>query len=217
MKRLIVAIVMLTAVVGSRAGLERDLGDRLSYVRIENLDTDYELMKKALTQASAIIDLRYAKAGPGSAKQLEYLLGRQETRPVRLRVYLVNSDTSPLLLAIAGKPRPRQLTVGPASPGVTVDIPVQTSGDDQRRAYAALAEGTAWEKLVNSNTEKRRFDEAALTRSHANGVAGTLGNTQDEARDEDGAAKAEEKEATPMDFVLQRAIQIHRALPTQPK
>ena len=208
----IAALALLLALTIAHAGaaLTHAIPPGLAYVRVGELPQDAEAIAAALASGAVVLDLRYAKGNAAAADALDAALAETARRSKALRLILLNSDTAPELRKAALRPRPRQLTVAPRSEDLPADITVNVSAADERAAYEALAAGTPLDKLINNTSEKRRFDEAALTRSHANG---STPSTDDEA-EEDGDEEPEEKEAEKpvVDVVLQRAVQLQRTL-----
>ena len=140
------------------------------------------------------------------AQKLAAALAETSQRSKALRVILLNGETAPELVQAATAPLPRQLTVGRKADSAAADILVNVNPDDERRAFDALTSGTSIEKLVSNNAEKRRFDEAALTRSHANGTPRSQPEEEPAADDKAAAEKP------PTDVALLRAVQLHRTL-----
>jgi hypothetical protein len=79
----------------------------------------------------------------------------------------------------------------------------------EQRAYAALENGTPLEALITQPMDKPRNDEAMLAREHLSDTA--LGDAAESARS-DRVAPAKPGPPAPFDPVLQRAVQLHRAL-----
>ncbi|MDR0901819.1 MAG: hypothetical protein LBM92_03510 [Opitutaceae bacterium] len=188
-----------------------DLGQGLCYLRVENPGTDFAALQSALSQpAPLVIDLRAAGARPADFPS------RPGTRPgpagaaAPLRILLVNPGTPAGLLRAFALPAPGWLVLGPAAPGLAVDAAVDTPLEADRRAVAALIAGAPPETLFSRPPEKKRYDEAALVRDYASqpaeapGPSGPGGN--------DNTEPAAPAEAPPVDAVLQRARDIHRAL-----
>ncbi|OAM89928.1 hypothetical protein AW736_11500 [Termitidicoccus mucosus] len=197
-----------------------DLGEGLRYLRINNIDTDGAALQAALSQpAPLVIDLR-AAAAPRDGGVAGFA-GRTAHDPAPLRLLLVNAGTPAGLLRAFALPAPGWLTLGPATPGLAVDIAVSASVEADRRAVAALAAGTPPEKLLNRQPEKNRYDEAALIRDYTNqpaeapAPAGHTSNDGTESAPPGASAAqpdADAAESPPADAVLQRARDIHRAL-----
>lgn len=200
-------------------GAPVDLGHGLVYFRIADLTKEDADVQTALTKSSVVIDFRNATCSPEAAAALNLKLEQAPPGPNGIRLLLINPESSAVLVEAVSHAHPRELTLGPRTPALAPDIAVSTSVDEDRRAYDALVAGAAIDKLISSNPEKRRFDEAVLARNHANGAA----SNDAEPEPEDAASTAEptpapspEKKdpapALPHDLVLGRAVQIHRAL-----
>ncbi|MDR2676175.1 MAG: hypothetical protein LBC18_15260 [Opitutaceae bacterium] len=219
------------------------LGGGLRYLRVNNLDADGAALRSALSQpAPLVIDLRGAAprdgAGDSGALRAAVLAATRPARPdatagaahpagPALRFLLVNADTPAGLFRAFALPAPGWLVLGPAAPGLTVDVAVSASVEADRRAVAALAAGTPPEKLLNRQPKKNRYDEVALIRDYTNqpaeapAPAGRTGSNGAESAppaaaatepDAGAADDAGAAEAPPADAVLQRARDIHRAL-----
>ncbi len=192
-----------------------DLGQGLRYLRIENSDTNFAALQAALAEsAPLVIDLRAARPPSGSggsrppSAALRAGVRQSPAAAAPLRLLLVNSDTPPALLRAFALPAPGWLVLGPAVPGLAVDITVAASPDADRRAAAALAAGAPPASLLNRQPAKTRYDEAALLRDYTDQpppeISGTDGGGSD--------AQAGSEPLPPADAVLQRAQDIHRAL-----
>jgi hypothetical protein len=162
-----------------------------------------------------VLDLRFVSSDPEAAAPLAGWL-RNRARPQAPVLVLVNRETSSAVLALLAPARlpAGAVSVGLATPGFTPDItlPVEPAAD--HTAYEALEHGQSIDELINPRIDKVRHDEAAMARERAAGVVPA------EADDTSGA-EAEEKSppamppatpATPVDHVLQRAVQLQHAL-----
>jgi hypothetical protein len=210
-----------------------DLGQGLRYLRSNNIDTDCSALRSALSQpAPLVIDLRgtVAPDAAAGATVAPRPASTAITRPGQsdptaaapsLRIILVNAGTPAGLLRAFALPASGWLVLGPATPGLTVDIAVSASVEADRRAVAALAAGVPPEKLLDRQPKKNRYDEAALIRDYthqpaeAPAPAGRTSNNGTESTPPAAPAAqpdADAAEAPPADAVLQRARDIHRAL-----
>lgn len=188
------------------------LGPNLSYLRVHTLPGDQgALATAAAGTGTLLVDLRFAAADAESANIfLGWLKSRaRASAPV---LALLNAETSPALLALfhEGRLPAGVITLGPASPGLALDVPIETTIAADRAGYDALEHGTALEELVNPKVEKVRHDEAAMARERAAGANAT-------ETDDTSMPEAEEKPAAavpvrPVDQVLQRAVQLQHAL-----
>jgi hypothetical protein len=103
------------------------------------------------------------------------------------------------------------ITIGRASADTTPDITIESTGDEERRAYAALEHSSSIESLITENADKPRNDEATIMRARADPNGG-----QTDTSSPDGVTPAGKKAEPPppllIDHALQRAVQLHRAL-----
>ena len=215
----LVALTLTLGAISSAATIEHDLGSNLHYLRATTLSRqDLTNIANALKNFPALVlDLRSNSTAdePAAAELLEVI--RQNTPPVHCtRLILLNGFTSPAIITSATQPITGVITLSPVSAALTSDVPVTITNEADQAAYTALSNGTALEKLLNANPEKTRYDEASLVRDHANGInRAKVEEPEPESPESEPptaqeAAKAET--ATPSDLVLQRAVQIHRAL-----
>jgi hypothetical protein len=198
-----------------------DLGRGLTYVRLQQLPDDGAMLATVWKAPALIIDLRHPIGATGQTIPAD-LSSRPRTAPLFI---LVGPDTPAALLAALRDHAPALITIGLAAPGLTPDITLALSPEADRRAYDALTAGAAAESLISENLAKRRFDEAALARDRDNGVAedeepgpnGADPNTALPAAEPPPAPAGVHPTTTaperPLkDIVLQRAVQLHRAL-----
>jgi hypothetical protein len=216
--RLSLLTLLLASVLPlSAAIVTHDLGSGLAYVRASDLSAELTEIETALgNKAAVILDARAATATDGEAVGFRDLLAKASAKP-GVRMVLISERTSPALLGTLTRLPPGVVTLGPNTPKIAPDIIVTTSPEDDRKAYDALLAGTSFEKLINENLEKRRYDEATLVREHANGGSRTDPRAEEDA---DAVADPTDSPATPkaaeppplVDGVLRRAVQLHRAL-----
>lgn len=182
----------------SAAPSTHDLGEGLSYIRIESLLTD---LPAAPTPKAVVLDLRYTAGDESAANALIAWLQARAGRPT---LVLVNPDTAASLRPALSANRlpPGTLTIGRAEAEFTPDIMVAISADADRAAWASLRAGTEPATLIADNLDKVRNDEAAIVRRHQN-------NRSDET---ESAADPPAPASGPPDRVLQRAVQLHRGL-----
>ena len=191
------------------------LGPNLSYLRVHTLPGDQgTLAAAAAGNGTLLLDLRFAASDPESANIfLGWLKSRaRASAPV---LTLLNAETSPALLALfhEGRLPAGVVTLGPISPGLALDVPVETTIAADRAAYDALEHGTALEELVNPKIDKVRHDEAAMARERAAGVAAAeTDDTSTPDAEEKPASGTSAAPARPLDQVLQRAVQLQHAL-----
>lgn len=189
--------------------ITRDLGENLYYFRARVLPRD--LPPAELKEKSVILDLRYALAENDATTALQTWL--ESTATVKTPVFvLINADTAPAIREFldARRSHPGLVTIGQAIPGFEPDIAVDSSSDEERRAYDALTPETRIEALITENADKPRIDEASIMRARA--------DAQDEpveANPLDRLTPTEKKTDSPpppIDRTLQRAVHLHRAL-----
>ncbi len=209
--RICTALLFLVTSTWAQAALKADLGKDLQYLRVTAPSEDAAAVQALDPAQSAVVDLRFLTADAPAMEAIARTLATTLPRPGTVRVLLVNTETAPALRE-ALKPAPRQLVLGPAREGLRVDVAVKAEEKEERRAFEALPAGTAAEKLISNNAEKRRFDEAALMRTH-NGEGALPDPSEDaQAPSSDQKTEAAPAEPPPFDAVLQRAVQLHRAL-----
>lgn len=211
---------LFLAIAPLRAMSPPELAPGLAYFRITDLTKDAADVITALGKDSVVLDLRCALGSPEAAAALGQRLEKPHPGGHGVWLILINPSSAADIVDVVSRPHPHQLTVGPRTPALAPDIAVSTSAEEDRRAYDALASGTPLEKLISSNPEKKRFDEAALARTRAKAAA----DSERDAEDADSpeladtpAHPATEKApapppAIPHDLVLERAAQIYRAL-----
>lgn len=173
---------------------------------------------------SAILDLR-APMDDAALVPLLAAIAPGSNNAQRVVLVLMSPDT-PLGVRKHIALLPRCITVGRSEPGLKTDITVTTTAEADQSAIEALATGTAPEKLLVENADKRRFDEASLIREHSGepdplAVAPTLPNENVTGKSADPAAPSSSEPAAsapkpdapaPVDAVLQRALHLYRGL-----
>ena len=187
------------------APIERDLGLGLLYFRAHALPADLPT-DESVRRRPCVLDLRYARGDSAAALALTAWL-RFHASP-RMPVFLLaNAATSPELLSPLASPGavPGLIILGPAETGFEPDIALPVPPGTGRRAYDALETGTPIDALVTEKLDKPRDDEALLVREHLSDSA--LGDG-----DPDPAAAEPPVRKPLVDAVLQRAVQLHRAL-----
>ena len=198
-----------------------DLGQNLTYLRIRRLPDDLAALNAAWGKPALILDLRHTLSEGG--KNLD------DTLPVRPSpaplFVLVGPDTPADVFAALRKRTPALITLGLPAPGLTPDIALAVRAEDDRRAYDALDAGGSIESLISEKFTGKRFDEAALVHERARDGGEAAGTPADANASPDTrtqvASPANPAEvhaapiapqADPKDVVLQRAVQLHRAL-----
>jgi len=220
----IVFLFFLAASTAANAALEKDLGQALAYLRVTDADADTALVVDTIAHRPALVlDLRSLSTDVAFAGAVQTALAKPPA-PHAIRVVLINSTTTPALVAAITDSLASVITIGPRSPAITPDIAVSISDDADRRAFAALATGTPLEKLINDSHEKARYDEARLVQDHANGVSPADSALPADAEDDSVTNEPAHEEKKPLDaakktapapmidLVLERAVQLHRSM-----
>lgn len=204
-----------------KAAATRDLGQGLFYFRVTNLSGQLADLRAALAKHSAlVVDLRGVNAGVSTSQALRSALVPVSDKLKVARFVLINAATSssvPFALG-GGLPDnsiPGVVIIAPESGVLAADVNAPCSADEDKRACEAIANGTPLEKLIDFRPVKQRYDEAVLVREHA-------GEPPDESEAEPAKTDGETtdakdaKKSAPnlplIDYVLQAAVQTHRAL-----
>jgi hypothetical protein len=199
-------LAALAPCAGRAAPLERDLGQGLAYFRIHSIPTDLPAGESAHGRP-CVVDVRYVRGDrSASAALLSWLKAHAGPKsPVFL---LANPGTAPVLLVpLNSAGAVTDLVVlGPAARDFEPDISVPVAPSAERRAYDALEKGASIDSLVTERVEKPRNDEERLDQEHLSDSA-----AQDQAADS-GQPAAPPAAPALIDPVLQRAVQLHRAL-----
>ena len=215
MKRLFVYCFLLLAPTGIAfaAPLSRDLGQGLAYFRVHQLPADLPTDESARRQP-CVLDLRYvsgdAEAGAALAAWLRFHAIAHA--PVFV---LANPDTSSALLtAIPPHGSGTSVVVlGAAGAGFTPDIALKISPDAERYAYDALEHDVAIDSLITEKPDKPRNDEAQLAKERQPDATAGEDSTAAAAPAARVNNPIKPKPQPPqIDVVLQRAVQLHRAL-----
>ena len=187
-----------------------DLGQNLTYLRLRSLPADAPALTAAWLAPALVVDLRYP-AVEGSPAIPAGLPSRPRHAPLFV---LVGPGTPADALAALRAAAPAQITLGLPAPGVTPDLVLAVDPAADRRAYDALEAGAGLDALINVKIAKERFDEAALAREHEQDQAGNPPPDLPPAAPAAPAAPATAPAPPPppVDVVLQRAVQLHRAL-----
>jgi hypothetical protein len=192
------------------APVNRELGDGLLYFRAEIVPRD--LPPADVKAGPLILDLRYALADTDASTALNTWLKLRAT-PATPVFLLVNPDTAPGLrdLLMNGPLRDSVITLGRATEDLKPDIEIETSSDDERRAYDGLEQTSSIESLLVENADKPRVDEASIMRARDE-AGDELFDADPLDRISPTETKSETKSAPPTDRALQRAVHLHRAL-----
>lgn len=196
----------------------------LAYERVRTLPASSAI---ELPRTAVVIDLRGTQAADTKALRLVTSWVEASSRPP-LRLVLIDSSTASAVLRILESRQRFLMTLGAASPAITPDVAVAVSLRADQEARDALDAGKTPQDLLASKMEKRRYDEAAMVRDHANGVPvpespPDLAGPDPAGRDEStpsSAAPSDENTvaagtttAPPVhDAVLQRAVHIFQSL-----
>ncbi|MFO1448025.1 MAG: hypothetical protein U1F61_07700 [Opitutaceae bacterium] len=207
-------LALALAGFGPRCGaMVTELADGLTYVRIRDLDTE----PAPAARSAMILDFRGTQATAEAVGRLAPLLDVRAQGAMRL--VLLDPTTSPAILERLKTASPQVLTLAATVEGLRVDIPVATPAANDQLARDAIDAGKPLGELLEARREKRRYDEAAMVRDHANGLPlpDSPPDTTDPAptspTPSTPAAKPEPKGPPPLqDTVLQRAIHVHQAL-----
>jgi hypothetical protein len=203
--RLLAAFILALAGIATAAPITHDLGQGLTYVHVASLPADLPGQKDL---RACVLDLRYTQGDATAAAALAAWLKFHASARTPVFV-LANADTAAPLLEILN---PAQLpagtlTIGRMGNSFTPDIAVHTDADLERRACDALARGTLPASLLQENSGKTRYDEAAIVRQLAGDESpdGTARPPQTDSAD---------KPAPPplIDRTLQRAVHVHHGL-----
>ena len=187
-------------VVGQAAPLERDLGEGLGYVRLQELPADL-IQSDASHVIPSVVDVRYLLADTASASAFANWLDIRARSRAPVFV-LANEATSPEVLQLLSR-RPAGsgvVVVGTQAQQFEPDFMVLTTRENERRAYEALAEGASLVSLLTDNPGKVRHDEASLSRDRP------------EEASAEPVVNATAAQRPPLDVTLQRAVHLHRAL-----
>jgi hypothetical protein len=187
------------------APLERDLGKGLAYFRVHSLPADLPPDERARGRP-CVVDVRYVHGNRAASAALLVWL-KSHAGPKSPVFLLANSDTSPALLVPLNSASavPDLVVLGPAARNFEPDISLAVAPAVERRAYDALENGAAVDSLVTEPVEKARNDEERLDRDRLADSA-----PPDQALEPGQPAQA--REPPLIDPVLQRAVQLHRAL-----
>ncbi|MFI5355843.1 MAG: hypothetical protein ACHQ4G_00765 [Opitutales bacterium] len=204
--RIFAALVLASASRAPAAPLERDLGDGLTYLRVENFPADLPAQPPG---GAVVLDLRYAHATGDAAATLADWLNRHAATQTPVLI-LANAATAPdLRRPLAKHPAPLAVTLGLAGKDFHPDIAIHTTVAEERKAYAALPQAADVAKLLSVSPAKVRHDEAAMVKAINEGTP--------VPDDDDDAEPAPDDAKTPavlpplIDSTLQRAVQLHQA------
>ena len=186
-----------------------DLGRGLRYLRLGATPVDEPTSAAALAAPALVLDLRLA-AGDATNEALvrRAHAGCTAQRPLFV---LLGAET-PVSLRAALPDTPGLLTLAPQEAGVPAKLVIATPAASDRAAAEALSTGRPPRELIEAKIEKPRFDEAQLTRDHANGRRESTEPSPIPASTSESTEPAKDTPAPLQDTLLQRAVFIHRAL-----
>lgn len=198
------AALLLSLVLGGwsslhAAALERDLGQGLRFFRIHELPADLPSTQTGGKPLPCVVDVRYARGDPESAKAFEAWL-RFRAQP-RVPIFvLANGATDTALLRVLAQ---REVgggvvLIGVPSRNLKPDVTLKPDFTNERLAYDALEQGASLPSLLTDNPGKARNDEASLSRDR-------LAEASADAATKDGPPPV-------VDVALQRAVHLHRSL-----
>jgi len=189
----------------------QDLGQNLAYLRVHEFQAASATVASALAgDRPLVLDLRYATGSTreNAADLSAALAKRSASGPL---FALVGPATPPPIAeALAAHPT-KILRIGLGESAPSPQVVVAQPADADRMAYDAADHGTTLASLISGKVEKERYDEAALVKDFANGNL----DPEPPASDPAGKSKTTATEAPPRpptDRVLQRAVNLHRAL-----
>lgn len=201
---------VLCALVG--AAEVQEISPGLGYLRVHSVVQEREAIKEALHQPRPLVlDLRQTADERDAGETLRLELNSQ---PAKSPLYVLVSPTTPAPVADAvAASTTRLVTLGVKGAHPEPQVVVQQSADDDRKAYDALATGTALADLISGKVEKERYDEATLVQEFKGGNHDARPPAPGQT---DGSSTASTGAASPSarltDRVLQRAVHLHRAL-----
>ncbi len=190
------AAIAFSAGAAPVAGLS--LGSGLAYFRVHELPADLP-STPAARPGPCVLDIRFAKSDGTSASLLGdwVRFNASAASPVFV---LENSETSSALLALFnGSGAGGVIVLAPAAEKLSPTVSVHVDAGTDRRAYEAVEKGAPLSSLLADNPGKQRIDEAYLEKEHI--------------ADSDAPDIETDKPSPPsplVDFMLQRAIQLHR-------
>lgn len=185
------------------SGASLDLGNHLTYFRVQQLPADTAALGKAWTAPALIVDLRYPQGDAAGAVPAG-LPDRPRAEPLFV---LVSPETPPAIVKALRRHDPALITLGIESADEKPDIAIAVTAAKDRKAYDAFATAASLPALVTEKNTNERFDEAALAKEHAEDLAG------DDVPPPPVKPAAGKPAPHPLiDTVLRRAVQIDAAL-----
>lgn len=209
--------------LGLHAAIEKDLGQALAFFRVTAAQADLSSLVDTIQRRPALVlDLRGVNCEAEFVTAFHSALAKAPA-PHAARMILVNAATSKsLLAALDDDALISVIVLAPHYAQIDADIQISTTAEEERRALEALTKDTPVEQLIKDPKEKRRYDEAKLVHDHANGVIPADSELPADADDDTVTSEAtngkkpasteKKAESSPRDLVLERAVQLHRAL-----
>ncbi|HEY4299282.1 MAG TPA: hypothetical protein VGM73_00315 [Candidatus Didemnitutus sp.] len=179
----------------------------LAYVRVHSLAADGKALETACAAGGAlVVDLRYPAVRAGDEDVLaQDLASRHGTQPL----YILVSPSTPASLATAiARAAGPEATLGVADSVPKPKVVVFQTSEADRTAYDAADAGKELGQLILGKIQKDRYDEASLVNDFNNGNPNPEPPAAPDPRDAKGNAKA----PALVDRVLQRAVNLNRAL-----
>lgn len=209
----ILAIFLFAAVSLTAAPLEKDLGEGLAYFRAHVLPED--LPAASVKRGPIVLDLRFVTSHENAENALDAWLTFRASARTPLFV-LLDSPTAERFASVlaAHHSNPGFLTLGETAEKFTPDISIDTSPDEEKKAYDALEKGASIPSLITENPDKPRNDEAALTQARTNPIEDPTDSdfVEVEPPKVDKTMPALPVPEPVIDRTLQRAIHVHRGL-----
>lgn len=204
-RRLLVMLALsaqLFVLSSAAAGAVTDLAPGLRYLRIASLNKSASELTEALHNLTPLVlDLRYVTDENDGALAL-LALNSEPAKP-KLTV-LVSPETPKDVAEALRRSSTRLVILGIRKSRPEPDVVIEQTATDDRKAYEAVDHGASLESLVSGKLEKEHFDEAQLVKEFKNG------NRDAHPADGDPDGKPDKVPLT--DRVLQRALQLHKAL-----
>lgn len=195
-------LFFLVTAAALAAPVERDLGMRLSYVRVKELPADLPTVP-AGRAPTLIVDLRYVKGGDEAVAALTNWIRSRASARTPVLVVANEATSREILRALAARAKdPGVAVVGIEAGHFKPDVPVRSTADEEQRAYDAVEKGAEIATVIADLPNKVRHDEASLAKERP---AEPL---PEPAPDKSGSKVP----GPPMDAALQRAVHLHRAL-----
>jgi len=197
-----VLCLLLTGAATPAPTVPVELAPGLRYLRVDSLVQSTHALSDALLRPEPLVlDLRYVLDEANSRDALLVL----NSQPAKPRLYvLVSSETPKGVANVLATSTTRLITLGITGSQPKPEVVVDQTATDDRRAYAALDQGTSLAALVSGKVDKEHFDEAELVKEFKSG--------NHDAHPPEGNPDATKPAGQVTDRVLQRAVHLHKAL-----